>query len=169
MPGWATRARRRLLPDGTLVLRPSWASLGLTAFPLVASLPALVSSSSDGWGRDLRWVWLTAAAANVVLLCLAVTRQRVLLRWDALEQRNLWRSRSVPAADIQAVTVAGNGGLTDSIRIWLADRSSFAVSAVTSADLVVVGDWWLAHRGSAWQPAWTVEIPPVPTAATWWT
>jgi hypothetical protein len=168
MPLWATRARRRLLPDGTLILRPSWASLGLTAFPLLAPLLALVSSGSNSWDQDLLWLWLTAATTNLVLLVLVVTRQRVVLRWNGLEQRNLWRSRSVTAADIQAVTVAGNGGLTDSIRIWLADRSSVAVSAVTSADLVIVGDWWLAHRGSGWQPAWTVEIPPVPTAATWW-
>jgi hypothetical protein len=91
----------------------------------------------------------------------------VLLRPDRLSCRNIGRWQDLPAREIQAVTLSGEG-LTQTIQVWTQDRRVHRIACVTPVDITVVGDWWLAHRGSDWQPAWT-PYSPAPSAATWWT
>jgi hypothetical protein len=127
----------------------------------------LASFASNG-ENVFFWVWVVLAAVNLVSLVLVLTRRQLVLGWDGrLTYRSLWRSHSIDAADIQAVTM-GEGSLSRPVQAWTTERSRIVLPAVTETDLTVVGDWWLAHRGANWQPARTAR-PPVPPAASWWT
>lgn len=149
------------------MLRPSWGSLALS---VGASLVPLIPLASLASSRDqvLVWLWVAVAVVDLMSLTPVLTRRRLALGWDGrLTYRSAWRSRSIDAAEIQAITM-GEGSLLRPVQAWTSDRTRVVLPAVTETDLNVVGDWWLAHRGVGWQPAWSPHPPP-PSAASWWT
>jgi hypothetical protein len=152
------------------VLRPAWSTVLWSLLPPAALAFPLVSSlwpHRGGFpGRDFLWFWSVLLAAEVVLTTAALTRRMTILRPDRLSHRNLGRWHDLPAAEIQAVTLSGDG-LTQSLQVWTQDRHVHRISGITHADITVLGDWWLARRGAGWQPAWS-PYPPAPSAASWW-
>jgi hypothetical protein len=164
-------ARQRTLADGTIRLRPSWSTVLWSLFPLAAlAFPFVSSLGQHGSGfadSDFRWFCSGLLAVEAVLMTAVLSRRVVLLRPDRLSCRNIGRWQDLQARDIQAVTLSGDG-LTQTIQVWTQDRRVHRIAGITPADITVLGDWWLSHRGSEWQPAWT-PYPPAPSAANWWT
>jgi hypothetical protein len=162
-------ARRITLPDGTVVLRPSRSAWLGPAYPLLALTAPFLVIVGNGW-RDqsdgFLWAWGGLMVFECAVLLAVLLRRAVFLGSESVVLRGLWRSRTVAAADIQSVTVGG-GSLARPILLWTADRRRHACPAITEADITVIGDWWLAHRGEQWQPAWTVPQP-TPARIAWW-
>ncbi|MDX6217093.1 MAG: hypothetical protein QOG99_2677, partial [Frankiales bacterium] len=162
-------ARRSMLPDGTVVLRPSRTAVLSAFYPLlVLTAPVLVILSTGRRNLDSGFLWAAFAplALETVVLLAAALRRAVFLGSESVTLRGLWRSKTVAAADIQSVTVGG-GSLSQPVLLWTADRRRHSCPAITEADLTVVGDWWLAHRGPDWRPAWTAPVA-APRRVAWW-
>ena len=163
----ASPARRTVSAEGTVVLRPSWSSLGFSAVASLFPLMPLTTFSLKDGSEIFGWIWAGLATVSVVSLVVTSTRRRLVLGWEGrLTYRSLGRSRSIEAADIQAITV-GEGSLTRPVQAWTAERKRVILPAVTGTDLNLVGDWWLAHRGGGWQPAWTSQTV-APSLVRWW-
>jgi hypothetical protein len=158
-----------MLPDGTVVLRPSRSAWLNPVYPLlVLTAPFLVATSNSprGDGDGFLWAWGALLVLESAVLLAVLLRRAVFLGPESIVLRGLWRSTTVAAAEIQAVTVGG-GSLSQPVLLWTADRRRHSCPAITEADLTVVGDWWLAHRGPDWRPAWTTPQA-APRRIAWW-
>jgi hypothetical protein len=150
-----------------MVLMPSWLSIGLSALPTLPLLWLLflwtTGPAGDHLGTAFVVFFAVLASANIAVLVAAFARRRVILGPGALRHRNLGRWRTIAAPDIQAITLH-DGGLTAALQIWTTDRHPHTCAALTAKDINVVGDWWLAHRGSAWRPTWEASAMAPSTA-----
>lgn len=157
-------ARIRHLPDGTLVVRPSYLTMFYSTMPLLALLIPVATWVRRGTVGDRGFFvfWLALLAIDGTVAILIGTRRQVELGPTTLRHRNIVRWHTIAAEDIQAVTLS-DMGMTETLRVWTSDRQSHRPAALTSRELQLVGDWWVAHRGADWRPAWGPPPPPEPT------
>jgi hypothetical protein len=152
-------------PGAPLVLRTSWGralgTAGLHAAVTIA-VPLLIfkPQSRGASPADLP----IAVAVTVLVLGFLVAMQRrniVVIGFGWLKVRSGYRTHTIPAADIQAVTldrVLGSRVVT----VWIRTGKARRASAAGRTDGVFrqhferdwrrIGDWWLASRGTDWQP-----------------
>jgi hypothetical protein len=78
-------------------------------------------------------------------------------------------ARRVPWAEVQAVTLEPTGWGATAVTLWPADRKRLRLHAPTRAftwenprleeEWRTIGDWWVAHRGTDWQPGYRGSAP----------
>jgi hypothetical protein len=74
-----------------------------------------------------------------------------------------FRTRRIPWAEVQAVTLEPHRGAT-AVTLWTADRRRIPLWAPRRVfrwenphleeQWRTIGDWWVAHRGLAWRPGY---------------
>lgn len=151
------RTSRR--PDGTVVLQPRRITflMPFVMAPAFAVPPLLIHGPHP---LD-RGYWLIVAFISTEFFLIAglQLRRRVVLGPDAITLRHVFRTETIALLDIQAITCEGT--MVANLLLWTGDQRSHRVRLLTEADLNVVGDWWIEHRGTGWRPAWG---PPPPSA-----
>jgi hypothetical protein len=152
IPGVTRRA------DGSVRIRPTGRRRLLDAavnllLPL-ACLPVYGAS----------WFWLALCGGCVAAGDLVARRPGITLRPEGALLHGLFRRRSVPWSDVQAVTVDDYAGL--SVLLWTAARERIRLAAPATmrpgarfdAGVDLIGQYWIAHRGPGWMPVWPVPV-----------
>jgi hypothetical protein len=129
--------------DGWLVGAVVWAAVVAFTYP------------------DAEWsdFWLSAVWTLSFFLS---GRQGITLTPDVAVVHR-WRSRRVPWAEVQAVTLEQRLGGTV-VTLWAVDRKRISLSAPgrgfgwdnprLEREWQTIGEWWVAHRGADWRPGY---------------
>lgn len=150
-------------PDGTVRIRHTARRRLLDAAVNLCVPLVFLAVSGMSWG------WVALCAGCVGVGDLLSRRPGITLRPDVAVLHGAFRSRRLPWASIQAVTVDARSGR--SVLLWTADHERIRLAAPAAlrrgdhfdAGVDLIARHWLAHRGPDWVPAW--PMPAVPPAA----
>lgn len=153
-------------PDGSFRMRPTWTARISILWPLGVNTAMLAAFGQ----MTPRWYVIYGAIATVLLL--VVRHNGITLRRDeAVIHRVFRRAVRVPWSAVQAITLERTALSGSQVAIWTDERRCLELTAPAAllrsrkvaATVDVIGNWWLAHRGQGWRPAWTYP-PPHPPA-----